>query len=465
MVPSQPRRVALVLSRRYAEVFAPGMPDGELHRRSFEGTEDPEVLAENAKQALTELGERRRRVVLLLEDGLARSLELKLPPVPDSELRSVIERQLDRDLESPQHFLAESAQGAAENGELWRVSCVPKDFHRELLSALRHEGIEVMATHSLDHTLLASSRARLDPGQVGACVLFGNDRVLVGLQNATSTLRLSALPLRQDHDPASLAIGLTQELRNVAAFWRKASRGSELDTWWSLGGTDAQVEALRSGALTALGGLPGEHLGAEAPRETVLRSALGRSARDLDLAPGLEPRRSRVAALSVLVSTVLVGFLAVQLPGWRTRVQENRERLEVAAAEDLEWARLSHARSQLESARSRFEGEMARMSSLNQRGLNLGEFVFRVSQAFEGRAALLGIDAGQGSDGREVHLSATLPQIGVIDVQALQALRADLEALPFLESVRVDLANQLPSERGTSPQALEVRGRLTEVQS
>ncbi len=441
------------------------MPNRELHRRTFEETEDPAILAENAKQALSEIGERRKRVVLLLEDGLARGLELKLPPVPDSELRSVIARQLDRDLEGPQHFLAEHAQGVAENGELWRVSCIAIDFHRELLSALRQEGIEVIATHSLDNTLLACSRARLDPGQVGACVLFGNDRVLVGLQNSTSTLRLSALPLRHDHDPTSLAIGLTQELRNVAAFWRKTSRGSELDTWWSLGGTEAQVDALRSGALAALGGLPGKHLGAEAPRESIVRSALNRSARDLDLAPGLEPRRSRVAAVSAVVTTVLVGSLAVQLPAWRAHLQANSERLEVAAAEDLELAGLRQERARLVSSRSRFEGEMARMSSLNGRGLDLGEFVFSISKAFEGRAELLGIDAGQGSGGRDVHLSATLPQAGVIDVQALQALRADLEALPFLESVKVDLANQLPSQRGINPQALEVRGQLTEVQS
>ena len=44
-------------------------------------------------------------------------------------------------------------------------------------------------------------------------------------------------------------------------------------------------------------------------------------------------------------------------------------------------------------------------------------------------------------------------------------MRADLEALPFLEGVEVVLSPQLPTELQNVPHAFEVRAQLAEVQS
>lgn len=463
MLPVQPRRLALVLAKRYAEVLSPSLPGKVLLRRSFEETEDPAELAEHAHQVLRDLGERRRSLVLLLEDGLTRSVQLRLPPVPESEVRLVLERQLDRTLEEPQHFLAECLEVEEDGAGQWRVAAVEASFHRELLGALRTQGIEVQGTHSLDQALLAACRESLVDVEASACVIFGEDHVLVGLQNREATLRLAVLPLREDHEPDALAIGVTQELRNLAAFWRKESRGGELDSWQTLGGTDAQIAALQAGALTALGGAAGNHVGGENPRQVVLEAVLKRSARDLDLAPGLTPRRSRVALLSGVASAVLASLLALQLPDWRARVIDNDGLLEQASLEQRELARLSAQRFELEQAKGQFEGELERMAALSGRGLNYGEFLLGVTRAFEGRATLMGIDAGLGDDGRDVQLNAVLPQVGVIDSDALQRLRSELESLPFLESVEIILASQLPNENTTEAHSFEVRGKLAEA--
>ncbi|MHC4376629.1 MAG: hypothetical protein ACYS26_08530 [Planctomycetota bacterium] len=459
------RRLALVLSSRFVEVYAPGLGSGPYHRREFEPTEVPAELAEQALAALRDSGERRRHAVLFLEDELLTSQQLRLPPVPASEVREVLRRQLERDVEGSLHFLAEGPADDVASEDPWRATCVGARFHRELLLALREQGVEILATHALDLALLAVSRDELETEQVQASVIFGHERVLVALQSNAATHQLAVLPTRSEHGAEDIAIRVTQELRGLAAYWRKASRGGELDLWRTFGANAEQRAALEGGALSALGGVEGRHREAEAPREDLLAAALGRSANDLDLAPGLVPRRRRVGLASALATAGLVSLLALQLPQWRERLIENEGRLSQASVEERELARLSAQRAALESARGEFESELQRLSELAARGIDLDAVLIGCAAALKGRAQLLGLEAGLGEQGRSVLLNAVLPLGQGIDAAALQAMRADLEALPFLEGVEVVLSAQLPTELNDVPHAFEVRAQLAEVQS
>ena len=459
------RRLALVLSSRFVEVYAPGLGSGPYHRREFDPTEVPAELAEQAVAALRDCGERRRLAVLFLEDDLLTSQQLRLPPVPASEVHEVLRRQLERDVEGSLHFLAEGPADDVASEDPWRATCVDARFHRELLMALRERGVEIQATHALDLALLAVSRDELDSEQVQTTVIFGHERILVGLQSNAATHQLSVLPTRSEHGADDIAIRVTQELRGLAAYWRKASRGGELDLWRTFGADAEQRAALEGGALSALGGVEGRHREAESPREDLLAAALGRSANDLDLAPGLVPRRRRVGLASGLATAGLVSLLALQLPQWRDRLIENQGRLSQASVEERALSRLSAQRAAFENARGEFESELQRLSDLTARGIDLDGFLIGCAGALRGRAQLLGLEAGLGDDGRSVLLNAVLPVGQGIDAAALQAMRADLEALPFLEGVEVVLSAQLPTELHAVPHAFEVRAQLAEVQS
>lgn len=459
------RRLALVLSSRFVEVYAPGLQDGPYHRREFEPTEVPAELAEHALAALQDCGERPRHAVLFLEDGLVTSQQLRLPPVPAAEVREVLRRQLERDAEGPLHFLAEGPADGVTSEDPWRATCVDAGFHRGLLLALRERGIEILGTHDLDMALLAVTRDELEGEQVQAAVVFGHERILVGLQTAAGTHQLAVLPTRPEHGAEDQAIRVAQELRGLAAYWRKASRGGELDLWRTYGANEEQRAALEGGALSALGGVDGQHRESDDPRADLLGLALGRSAKDLDLAPGLMPRRRRVGLTSGLVTAGLVSLLALQLPQWRARLIENEGLLTQASVEQHELERLTAQRRAVEGARGDFESEIERLSELTGRGIDLSVFLAGCAGAFDGRAQLLGLEAGLGDEGSRVLLNAVLPPGQGIDARALQALRSDLEALPFLEGVEVVLSAQLPTQMHMVPHALEVHAVLAEVNS
>ena len=298
-------------------------PNGVLHASVTPESSDPVELASAVHRARKEAGSKTRRCVLALGKAFAPDRILDLPrQLTKKELRGLLERKATSLLMSDEEGAAEptalfhswsSGQMAEREGQdaSWHLVAMDQHLVTALGLALRSRGYRVQHVAALQLAPLAAAvHLSESDGEPVLYVVFHEDRMDVGLiveDNVLTRRSMEGNPTTN----ATVATGLFHELRGIAGFWRKTSRGGTIEKVVLIGLHPDRAELLSNGVGGVIGNAKVTNY--PAPDDPHADRLAGRAARLLcarftgPMSPNLQcrlPARRAVVALTATLAGV-----------------------------------------------------------------------------------------------------------------------------------------------------------------
>lgn len=452
----------LRLSRRWAEWLdwdAEGR--ATLERRPVEG-ERPQDLARAALEAAAAAPRGRRRCIVALAEGLLKQRAIELPPMAAAARRAVLARKaaglldLSEDkvlysaLELADDDVARSAQGATR----WLLVAQERAFAVALRTALEAGDLRParIVSESLAH-LDAAQRLR---GEVApACIVIdvGDAEVGVGLIAERAVHHMTVLPGSLSSAPA-LAMTLLHELRTLEAFWRKESRGSNVEQVVLLGLDAERSEALGAAVRSVLPAAtltadPAERGAPGAGRLASIAACSVQGPFALEIGVRRPVRTGRVLAVGAALLTLLGTFAVYSQRGTADETRRLREEATFLAREaaDLEFLRASTAGAR--EAVARLDQEVQRLERTAALGVSLEACLREVLLACGRDAAALSIRVRAPWDGRagELVVSGRTSADPLGSTRRLALVAERLQSSRRFEAVEVLVPDSLPDAR------------------
>lgn len=478
--PKLGRHGILALSTREAEWLeydSDGSP--RYACRPVEGDSVAE-LVRSALAARDEAGGRSRRVILALRDGLVRQRIVSLPPLGRRELARVLARKAAGEWEEgedsgpPLYWAREQARIEGEESSNWILVSLQRSRTRELALALRRGGVNIRRTTACGlATLDRAAEFQSSEGEGTICVAVGRSTIKVSLICDGELFGHEVLEGNLLEAP-QLVPSLLQSVKTTAGFWRKTRRGAGIGDVVVLGLNPDRGQLLRNAIAIAL---PSTRVCAypalpeEGSAEPAIHPAAGRismlEAAGLGgpFAPALDiplPMRrgyaATGAALLVAASVSAVGLVH----------REVDERVATIEADVARTREVTRELGELEREESRSAAEvdfiacsLRRLSEVEQSGLELEPVCAALFRALSRDAELSSLNIGRvRGAAREVELRATSRGHGVEAVARVGRLQRELEAVPGLREVHIDLPTRVGHEEDSRPLEFTVRASL-----
>lgn len=467
----------------WSEGSVEGAPDEAVRARVEAEDETPEALARAADEArrtarASQLGRAGQSCVLALGARIARPRILEVPPLSADEARRVLHRKAanllrlgsgqtlfsalplaeaggareggTREAEAASRGLAQSSRPGTRR---WLVTAVARTFLATLVRELRARGVTI-------ESIVIERRARLGralaAGTAGCEVLLvvdvERDAVVLSLLDRGELVTQAVLPGDVRTTPAT-ALAVAPEARRLASYWRKASRGRDLDEVIVLGLDGDRGARLAAGLSRALGSVP-------------VREPLGRSAVDIAMDGTLERFEPRITPPEVGTPSgrfAVVGSLLLLLAviGWvvrgamRTELRERDAEVLALEREELELATVYAERERIERTKGRLRRSTELLAQIRTLGVPFDSIVELVLDASGSEVELRALDVRGQADVFEVTVEASTDADPERSCRAIERLASELESSDLL--VGVELA---PLEIGGA-RSDRVAGRLS----
>ena len=463
---TSPQEAVLFLSPERVEWCEPAK-DGttRLGAATPAGT-GPADLASAALHAREAAGGTAKRCVLALPESFAKERLVDLPAsLGRKDLRAVLERKAtsllleDADEDAPDPDLLYSARrtraGDGDQPETWHLVALDGVLLRPLALLLRRKGVHPQRIASL--ALALPARAHALAGGTDEPVLYvvvhegGMDVGLVADGETLTRTQMEGDPSRSE----GVAAGLVHEVRGIAGFWRRHSRGGSIERVVLFGPELDRARVLAAAIGSVLPGtdvrvFPDPDHGEDpshAGRPAFLLAAGVVSHLSPDLMFVLPPRRGSIVA-SLATTAVLAVAGAVQLGGQvETRaddvVRRNQEQARVLRELRAEDERLSG----IESGDRQLERVLARVAAIGNHAPPLRPIL---SEALSALTPAIRLDAIRltSADGRHrLEIRGAVGGSARERLESLSHLETELRRSPHLASLDLILSDRLPSTR------------------
>lgn len=382
--PRRPTSLVLVGPQRlellWNDAGTPVLVEHAFDAASTRGSAIAETLARMLEQGP---GPRTAVTVVLGEDTFT-SQQILLGRLPEDEVDDVLARRaanLVSESVEDTLYLAQrlvppfDAEGEADVPDSnWILHVRSRTRHRSLLFALREARIRIQRVVALRDVLprLAESTPQTG-GEV--VVTYDGAAVLTHLTRDDALVQVSRLRIDPDDSPENLHVSVVQEVRQVAAFWAKSSRGAPITAVTAVGFAAEDMLSMSTPLSIATQGAEFKNGGASDSRDATsarlaLLEAIERHARSAnDLRIPLPPRRARVAQLTAATTAVaaLIGWSCTSF--WSERVDS---RASTIASMQQGLTSLVHSRDEhaaFARARTSFDTALASVSLITERGI------------------------------------------------------------------------------------------------
>ncbi len=444
--------------------------DRDASGRVYHGTSRPAGpgaadLVAAAEEAVKASGGRRRPCVLAIDHTLSRHRLVGIPPVPRKELGRVFERKAKQLMETPGEdvlyvslpmgFLdAESGKEGLRN---WMLVGMPAGRVRALRLRLRTRGFRVRRV--VDKSLAALCRGQAAaPDPDGPCIVVTVDTsfATVNLTHGDELVYRDRINGNILSEPA-LATSMIQVIRSCAAFWRKRSRGQQVDRVVLLGLPSEQGELLSHAILPAIPGgevvvLPAGREGEMEGRYEYLESATSTGRLNPLLNVPLPMRKAVVGVLATLLLVASGGLAWTVHADGSTGLEEIRLETADLNARIADMGRYEEENRIVDAAVVNLRDQLNRMVEIGTHGVDLEDLLVSAVGAFRGRAVLSDVTVAASEEpGREtVTLRGEADPDPRYVLRDLQELTAALEDDARLADVTLFLPDRLPgSSDGT----------------
>ena len=494
--PRRPELPILYLDGRIAEWCVPSATEdrARYERVDCHGA-TPVDLVEAAVAAREAAGAGPGPCVLALGGALVRLRRLTLPPLANKEQRGVLLRKAAAAAGTPPEdttFAAlcvvesgapaksgEKPEAAAGPSGEWVVAALSRLHSTNLRLALRRAGFDVRSVVPARWSPLVAAAeqdavARVAPSQDGEAAgdrenhekaESGRASIVVGVDpQAVSVMLLSEGRLRAFEivegdlgGTPSMAVTLLQELRGMDAYWRKESRGGQVDHVWVCGLDAVRAESLCAAVHSALPAASARRISHASPggggaanegRIEALRACLVRGPLAIELrAPLPSPRPVTVGVLTLvtLCAWTLAGVTWRGLSKDLERVQAKVDRFR-EEARDL--SSVVERRSLVDRAEAEFDESIDTWAKVQADGFDAALVVADAWTAFDGRALLETLSVSRASDGFALEVSGRCDPDPVAGLRSIDEVRAALEESSSFADVTVLPSPRLPEAGG-----------------
>ncbi len=422
--------------------------------------EGSEELLSASERAWQEAGRGRKACILVLQRGLAAHRLLSLPSIPRRELLDVFRRKAEQligaehgdVLFTTRNLGTDPAEGTAgASSTNWLLVALRGEIVRPLRERLRARGFRVVRVVSGSLSTLAHARTQasapekavvvvsIEPSSVGLALVEGER--LHNCETIEGDLRTSP----------SMATGLLAEVRSRASFWKRKSRGEALGQVVIVGMASDRGELFARAVRSALPEAEVALLPAggddAAVRQALLASVHATGRLNPDLTFQLSPKRGLVALLATATCLCGVSVALRTFDHFSSRLEGVRSetRAFTRALGEMDGIVGEHERAQA------LVGELARrterMAEIETYGVPLEALLEGIPPALSGRAVLqeLAVSADP-QGGGSVRLRAETLAEPLRALHDLRALARDMEELPTLETVDLELPERIGSQ-------------------
>ena len=420
-----------------------------------------ELLVEAARNLLKRARVKRRAVILCLSAQFFDSRQVLLGKIPEDEAFAVIARKaangLGVDL-AESLFWARRCEAPLPSAEAaqstWLVHTRRRSEHYDLLMRLRQAGVRVRRTVA-GRDVLTQVLPDVDSASGSILVSSTGRAVYAHLFRGSELVQESRLPLPDFDERGDTYANIVQDVRQLAAFWSKGSRGAPLEAVHLFGFSGVEVAQMRTplgiaaqGAELRLLACPDTASYADV-RTALLEVFMLNAQRAPDLSIPLPPRSSRVVAATVLISLLAgVGAWKV-LEHWSRRIDARTAeiRAELSGTESVEAD--GEMRDDFLRARARLLTSIESLEHLPERGVPLDEVLSHVHEALGTVVDVRHLSVEENDDGPRVVLEASLADEVGSAARTLEGLRRRLEHDPRFGAIEIQPSSHVPDrDRG-----------------
>lgn len=408
----------------------------------------------------------RAQVLLVLGEELFTTQQMLLGHLPDREVADVLLRRAANQLGCAaedalyvgQRLVAPLASKQESSDSNWIVHARDRRGHRELLFALRSAGVRAEHVLCLRDVLPQIVPSGGDgSGQI--LLTYDGTTALTHLLRDGALVQVSRLVVNDSSDSTSLDdaqdedalhVSLVQEVRQVAAFWSKSSRGARLSALHVVGLPETDLDQLRTPLSIAAQGAEivevavAESSAFEAVRRTFLTGVGRVAAQARDLALPLPPRRSRVAlgTFATTLAALLVGIGVTR--SWEERVATRAAAIDVFAdaSGTLDARRMQMAR--FGDARERFATAVQSFEMLTELGVPFEHTSADVFDAVASGTHLKHVSFEEKDGETHVLCEGSIAGDARHAASNLSRLRAELASNPHFADVRIEPSTRVP---------------------
>tara|TARA_R110002073_G_scaffold19743_4_gene71836 strand:- start:327 stop:1796 length:1470 start_codon:yes stop_codon:yes gene_type:complete len=433
---------------------------GQLHYESVE-VEGPgnEWLVAAAKQLIRTAKLGGQPVVLCLASPFFDNRQILLGDMPVEETLAILGRKaangLGVDLQETL-FWAQRCETPMEKSEAaqstWLVHAQRRSDHHDLLLRMRREGILVrrtvagrdVLTHALDD----------GEGHAGQILVTSTGRaVYAHLFRGHELVQESRLQLGEFENRDDTYGSVIQDVRQLAAFWAKGSRGAPLSAVHLVGFSEPEIQKM--GAPLAIAAQGADVRVISSPRHDdftdcrtqllELLMAYGQRARNLSIP--LPPRASRIALATVALSLFAAVGAWKMLEHWSIRIDDRMSRIEFELIGTDDVDAHDQIRSEYTRAKGSLQASIGSMQSLKGEGLPL-EAVLRHVYGTLGRVVdIQHLTFEHTDEGTEILMEASLPDDVESAARSLEQLRRAARVDSKFKNIEVQPSSRVPDLR------------------
>ena len=411
--------------------------------------QDPGSLAAAARELLDSVRTRRSPRLLCLGSDFFDSRQVLLVDMPDEEASAVLARRSANHLGVALDDSLFWAQSRDSVQQTWLVHSRRRSEHLALLTALRGVGINVRRT-VVACDVITRSMARFDDDE-GRILLSTTGRTIhAHLFRGGELVQESRIKLVSYEERAATYASVVQDVRQLASFWSKASRGSRLVGVHMFGFSRGEADELRTplgiatqGAeVTVIGGSDSDRYVETRKQLLELLMEIGPSALNLSLR--LPPRRSVVMAFGIGL-LVLAGGLVREIGGLLdARIEERHEELRSWTVSTEQLADNEVACASYVVASGSLDACIASLEATRYQGLPLAAAIERVVVRLRDDVELKHVSFQDSELGTDVVVEGSiLSEVGVA-ARRLDAIRRELYADPEFINISIHPSARVP---------------------
>ena len=435
---------------------------GKVRYQCLEVTEGGSAaLAAGAASIMARTKIKGQGVTLCLSDALFDSRQVLLANLSEPETHAVLARKAANGIGvslQESLFWARRCEAPLAGGDLseatWLVHARRRSEHMNLLLRLRKAGIRVKRTVA-GRDLLTHMAGDVE-GEEGSILVSSTGRaVYAHLFRGSELVQESRLVLPDFSRRADVYGGVVQDVRQLAAFWAKGSRGAPLRVVRLFGFSTQEIREMRTPLEIAAQGAELRTIGRleTATFSRVRCKLLGAFMQHTKRCPSLSlplPLRPVRVAAATLAAGLLAGVAAWKSSEhWAARIQQRTAEIqsELATTEGVEAN--EGARERYVAARASLSQSLGSLEELPGRGVPLQEALGYLHTTLGRVVDIHHLSLRHDGGGSRFVLEASLPHDVATAARQLEDLRRGLEADPALTELHVEPASNVPkSSRG-----------------
>lgn len=409
-------------------------PEGVQFARLTEPVEMGAAAATQAAALARSLGAAPGPCIVALGASFLSQRVVSLPEVPAKELRVVLQRKAAALLEvEPEEALFSALPLDVEESakeQKWLLLALRRSAYLRLRYALREAGFHVRRVVSERMALAAAAEVHVGQASGAACIAVGMEGTATGvhLLHGGQLVHQTVLSTRFEDDSAMAKV-LVQELRGFDAFWRRRSRGGNVDRVVLVGIAPRWADRLEFAVHAALTSATIQRIecesesGARGARIASLNACRAESAVQVSLDLPLAPRRRMVVSAACASALLAAGVAFVSVDG----LEERRARLEAERAQLETRAKDHDAVVRQERV---IDDALDALGLHRERLARVGGYGLPFDRALTEALLVVGADGGltslsltsSGSDAGKVELGIELPASPVESQRAVERI-------------------------------------------